>query len=246
MLVIAHRGANQEAVENSWEAMEKAIAGGSQRIELDVILSQDDLPFIFHDDTLVRLCQVHRNFAELHSREIGALRLPDGSKIPRGEQVVARILPRVELNLEIKGKEVSTAEAIAALVAKSPYAQRVVFSCFYPEPLEYLQQHYPLLTRAMLWGYDSLELNPLYFSSPQYLMARTGCGIIHPEVALVNRTFMDQAVYRGWQVYPWISLKDESPSQRLEIWKRLRSLGVDGLCTNWPREFCRWLQENPE
>jgi glycerophosphoryl diester phosphodiesterase len=243
MLVIAHRGANQEAIENSWAAMENAIAGGSQRIELDVQLSLDGVPFIFHDDTLVRLCGIHRDFSALHSRELGTIHLADGSKIPRGDQVVDKILPRVELNLEIKGSATQTAEAIACLVAASPYAERVVFSSFYPEPLRYLRAHYPQLSCAMLWGYDSLEINPLYFSSPQYLMSYGDCQIIHPQVALVTPHFMEQARYRGWRVYPWISLSDETPVQRVAIWQQLRDLGVDGFCTNWPREFCQWQHE---
>lgn len=244
MLVIAHRGVTQEAVENSWLALEKAIAVGSQRIEVDVQLSSDGKTYIFHDDSLARLCGVHRNFSQLHSREINALHLPDGSKIPTGEQIIERILPQVELNLEIKGDGVKTAHVLAPLVAQSPFAHKVVFSSFYPEPIRYLRAHYPQLTCAMLWGYDTLEINPLYFSSPQFLMDYGDCHIIHPQVALVTPAFMDQARFRGWKVYPWISVVDEPASQREAIWTKLRSLGVDGLCTNWPREFAHWVKEH--
>ncbi len=54
MLVIAHRGANKEALENSWTAFAKAIDAGATRIELDVQLSRDGHAVIMHDDHMLR------------------------------------------------------------------------------------------------------------------------------------------------------------------------------------------------
>ncbi len=245
MLVIAHRGANQEAIENSMPAMEKALAGGAQRIELDVQLSREGEPYIFHDDSLMRLCGQPHPFNQLSAAEISRMRLADGSPIPHAKEVLATMLPRVELNLEIKGGDPKTAEAIACLVARSALASRVVFSCFYPEPLRYLHLHYPKLTCAALWGYDTISINPCYFSAPQLFMDHSHCAIIHPEVALVTAAFMDQAKHRRWLVYPWISLTDEPLGQAPHLWQQLKNLGVNGLCTNWPRQFARWLKEQP-
>ena len=55
MLVIAHRGANKEAPENSWSAFEKAIEGGSDRIELDAQMTRDGIPVVIHDSSLQRV-----------------------------------------------------------------------------------------------------------------------------------------------------------------------------------------------
>ena len=56
MLVIAHRGASQEAIENSFEAFELAVESGAKRIELDVQLTADQELIVMHDDTITRTC----------------------------------------------------------------------------------------------------------------------------------------------------------------------------------------------
>ena len=56
----AHRGLhdnNSDAPENSMAAFRKAVDAG-YGIELDVQLTKDRIPVIFHDDTLKRVCGV--------------------------------------------------------------------------------------------------------------------------------------------------------------------------------------------
>ena len=50
--VIAHRGASAEAPENTLPAFERALALGVVEVELDVQLSRDGVPVLFHDRTL--------------------------------------------------------------------------------------------------------------------------------------------------------------------------------------------------
>ena len=59
----AHRGLfdnDTAAPENSLAAIRKAVAAG-YGIEFDVQLSKDDIPVVFHDGTLKRMCGVHGN-----------------------------------------------------------------------------------------------------------------------------------------------------------------------------------------
>ena len=50
--VIAHRGASAEAPENTLPAFERALAVGVVEVELDVQLSRDGVPVLFHDGSL--------------------------------------------------------------------------------------------------------------------------------------------------------------------------------------------------
>ncbi|OMH25265.1 glycerophosphodiester phosphodiesterase family protein [Motiliproteus sp. MSK22-1] len=63
--LVAHRGYPSRYPENTRLGFEKAIEAGALRIEADVQLSADEVPVIFHDQTLVRLCghkgAVHRS-----------------------------------------------------------------------------------------------------------------------------------------------------------------------------------------
>jgi glycerophosphoryl diester phosphodiesterase len=54
LLVIGHRGACGYAPENTIASFEKACALGCDMIEFDVMLSEDGVPFIFHDENLKR------------------------------------------------------------------------------------------------------------------------------------------------------------------------------------------------
>jgi len=54
VLPIAHRGASGVAPENTKIAFVKALDMGARAIEFDVQLTRDNVPIVFHDDTLER------------------------------------------------------------------------------------------------------------------------------------------------------------------------------------------------
>jgi len=86
-LVIAHRGASADEQENTIAAFERAIAVGADYAELDVQLSADGEPVVFHDLDLDRLTPLRgplrrRPLAEL--REVGIPTLSDVVEVTRG------------------------------------------------------------------------------------------------------------------------------------------------------------------
>lgn len=54
--LIAHRGWQARYVENSQDAVTGAISAGARHIEIDIQLSADGVPVLFHDRDLKRLC----------------------------------------------------------------------------------------------------------------------------------------------------------------------------------------------
>ena len=58
-LIIAHRGGSLEAPENTLAAVRHGVAVGSDWQEIDVTLSEDGHPIVFHDDTLERTTPGH-------------------------------------------------------------------------------------------------------------------------------------------------------------------------------------------
>ena len=242
MLVIAHRGANREAIENSWSAFELAIEGGATRIELDVQLSKDGDACIFHDDDLGRMLGTTALISEMNRHEIEQLKLPNGEPIPFLDQVIQRLLPRVEINVEIKGPREALSERVADLLHKNPNADRVIISSFHAEPLIWLKNHCPQLKRACLLGSDTFSWPFFSVMSPQVFMDQVATKIAHPHVDWVTENFMDQARARGWLVFPWVSMAGEE-MEREGLWTALKTFGVDGLCTNYPRQLKSWLEE---
>ena len=72
-------------------------------IELDVQLSKDKVPVVFHDDSLLRVCGVDKKVGELTLAELKTLRLLDSAEtIPTFEEFLQLVNGRVPLIVEIK------------------------------------------------------------------------------------------------------------------------------------------------
>lgn len=127
--VIGHRGAAAYAPENTLEGLHVAADMGVEWVELDVKLTRDQVPIIFHDDTLERTAGSNAPVAETDYEVIKHLDAGSwfgesfiGNKIPTLEEAVDVLLERgLGLNLEIKpcpGRERETAEVALDILSQ--------------------------------------------------------------------------------------------------------------------------------
>jgi len=241
MKIIAHRGNLECALENSWQAFSQAVAHGCDRIELDVLFSQDHHPYVIHDENLLRLTGVQANLGSLSAGEVDGIRLHNGDKIPTLESVLDTFGPHVSLNIELKSPEALDAHRVEALLlARQGKLQSVILSSFHMEPLRALKKS-PLLSPdcalALLWE------GPIAKHIPQIeaAMEELHATIIHPEAEWMDDTFIALAKKRGWTVFPWMGRKAEAKS-RTRIWARLVEWKIPGFCTNFPMSLAGWLR----
>ncbi|MFP4312780.1 MAG: glycerophosphodiester phosphodiesterase family protein [Alphaproteobacteria bacterium] len=121
--IIAHRGASAYAPENTLESLHSAADLGIEWVELDVKLTKDNVPIIFHDDNLQRTTGLDALVAQTDYKIIKDLDAGSwfgdsfiGAKIPTLEEAVnVLIAQKMGLNLEIKscpGREKETAEIV--------------------------------------------------------------------------------------------------------------------------------------
>lgn len=235
--VIAHRGANREALQNTLAAFEAAIDSGCDRIELDVHRTADDALVLYHDFEVAGKKIADTTYSQLSKHE-----LSDGSKIATLD-VALKLLDRVELNIEIKPTDKRTVEVLADYT-KNKNLEKIVFSSFYGKALGHLKQHFPAETVAFLWGLEQLNMaeHPISHFSPQVCMHKYGLSIFHPKAEMVDRPLMEFAKNSGWLVYPWCAMADEQEN-REKLWGELIELGVNGLCTNEPRALRQYLDK---
>lgn len=243
MKIIAHRGATENALENSWSSFQQAVAVGCHRIELDVRLTRDKVPVIIHDQKLDRTCTTNGLVTELNINEIQSIRLKNGERIPLFAEVLEEFGPKIEINAEIKGNCVELAEIVARMVAVSPFKDQVLLSTFSEKPLLYLKRNYPTIQRAVLWGYDTLRTHPLYFFNPLWFLRNCGTKIFHPEASLLNSRMVDQLKQHDYIIFPWVPMKGEDYPDPHQLWRKMHSLKVDGLCTNKPKELLKYLSK---
>lgn len=120
--IIGHRGCAGYAPENTLEGIHTAADMGVEWVELDVKLTKDQVPIIFHDDTLERTTNGSGKVADFTLDDLRQLEAGSwfgesfsGLKIPTLEEALEVLIDRnLGLNLEIKpcpGREAETAEA---------------------------------------------------------------------------------------------------------------------------------------
>ena len=101
----AHRGLHDnesEAPENSLPAFKKAVKAG-YGIELDVQLTKDRVPVVFHDFTLERACGKPGKVYEYTYEELQQFpRFQSNERIPKFEEVLKVVDGKVPLIVEIK------------------------------------------------------------------------------------------------------------------------------------------------
>lgn len=240
MKVIAHRGACTEALENSWDAFNKAVEAGANRIELDVHLTRDGHLVVVHDEDFQRVANNPTLVKQASRPEIEKIRLNNGEAVPFLDEVLQKLLPLIEINVEVKSPGRSTVEALLELMAKISERDRIIVSSFNLDTCQWIAQESPLTQVALLWD-KSLWWPGAFNWGPKRFMKKYGIKIFHPDARLLKRSVMDQIKAEGWSVFPYIGLQNEQNAE--ELWSYLMTLGVDGHCTNYPRHMKLWLQE---
>jgi glycerophosphoryl diester phosphodiesterase len=107
--VVAHRGASRDRPENTLAAFDEALEQGCDAIELDLRISADGVPMVFHDDSLDRAGRPGRRLEDLAAAEIQRLDAGasfhsrfHGEPVPALRQVLERYSSRTRLLLELK------------------------------------------------------------------------------------------------------------------------------------------------
>ncbi|MEM8548215.1 MAG: glycerophosphodiester phosphodiesterase family protein, partial [Pseudomonadota bacterium] len=94
--LVAHRGLQARFPENSLPAFAAALAAGARAFEIDVQLSSDGIPMLYHDADLQRISGLEGRINDLHSREL--VQLPAHEPERLGEEFAhQRITPVKEL-----------------------------------------------------------------------------------------------------------------------------------------------------
>lgn len=129
--LIAHRGWQRRFPENTIPALQGALDAGAHNVEIDVQLSADRQPMLFHDLTLRRLCRqrgaIHR-YSRDQLRAFSAYE-PDrfgdrflGTPIAHLDEVVALLqrFPQAHLFLELKRLAVQAFDVATVCDAVAP------------------------------------------------------------------------------------------------------------------------------
>lgn len=149
----AHRGLfdnETEAPENSLVAFRKAVETG-YGIELDVQLSKDDIPVVFHDASLKRMCGIDGKVWEYTLEELQKMKLAKSDEtIPTFEQVLEVIGGKVPLIIEYKMDRAITKVCELGNKVLETYGGPYCIESFHPLALIWYRKNRPDVIRGQL------------------------------------------------------------------------------------------------
>lgn len=149
----AHRGLHDnqsDAPENSMAAFGKAVEAG-YGIELDVQLSKDRIPVVFHDETLERVCGVKGKVRDYTFQELQEFTLLDSEeKIPRFADFLKLVDGRAPLIIEIKIYEKAATVCSLADELIRQYRGTYCIESFHPLALWWYRKNRPRVVRGQL------------------------------------------------------------------------------------------------
>jgi glycerophosphoryl diester phosphodiesterase len=126
--IVAHRGVADGVPENTIAAFQRALELGADAFEMDVRLSKDGVPVVFHnfylDETTDASGPVfERTVAELREMKLRGADGEEGDQfgIPTLREVLETFAGRLGLEIEVKGPEPESAEVVAATL--EPFRQ---------------------------------------------------------------------------------------------------------------------------
>ncbi len=229
-LVIAHRGASADAVENTLAAFRLARAQGADGVELDVMRCATGEVVVFHDDDLERLGRRAGLVRATPWDELRTVELGNGpgggEKIPLLDEVLEELGPLL-VNVELKSassvRDDGLAAAVADILRRHAAGARALVSSFDPLLLGRFRLRAPEVATGLLFAHDP-EL-PLRRAWAAPLLRPTA---LHPEAVLVDARSVRAWRARGYALNVWTV--DDPAELRL-----LAALGIDGIITNRPK-----------
>lgn len=152
----AHRGLHNnidENPENSLLAFTMAIDSG-YGIELDVQVTRDNIPVIFHDNSLLRACQLQTSIKDHSLEELKKIDLfKSQEKIPSLEEVLDLVDGQVPLIVEIKNDSKNITEIIHIADVLDKYKGLYCIESFNPLAVIWYKKNRPHIIRGQLSSY---------------------------------------------------------------------------------------------
>lgn len=154
---IAHRALHDKAqgrVENSRAAVRAAVDAG-YGIEIDLQLSADGVPMVFHDEALQRLTGRDGFVAQHDAAALGAMMLTHGDEgIPTLAEILDIVAGKVALLIEIKDQDGLLGPSVGPLeqataAALADYAGPVAVMSFNPHSIAAMARLAPAIPRGL-------------------------------------------------------------------------------------------------
>ena len=223
-LIIAHRGASNQAPQNTLAAFEQAIADGTDMVELDVQETADGQVVVFHDSDFMNLAATDLKIWDATSErlqdiDIGSHFDPAFSteRVPTLREALELCRDRTIVNIELKyyGHDQRLARRVVGLVSEMQMDDQVVYMSLKQKAVKELKRLRPDATVGLL---SAVSIGDLTGVDADFFAVSTRIA----DRRLIRRVHaVDRSIF-VWTV--------DEPAVMLQ----LIAAGVDGVITNSP------------
>jgi glycerophosphoryl diester phosphodiesterase len=232
--VIAHRGSSGQAPENTLASLHLAGQQGIKWVEIDVMLSGDGIPVIFHDDYLSRTTNGE---GLIHKTPLAQLKLLDAGSW-KGEEYHQESIPTLReaievisqygmgLNLELKPCEGLEEETSAASID--------ILKQYWPKKLPLLLSsfnYFSLISAKVLWpevdrGYNVSAIPKTWRERLEYL----DCSGLHIHQSFFDAEQVSEIKAAGYKV---LAFTINNECLALELYEQ----GLDAVFSDYPQQI---------
>lgn len=182
--LVAHRGYTLHYPENTLLGLEAAIVAGAGFLEVDIQLSKDQVPYLFHDRNLQRLCGQKGALHEYSSTELSQFRASDYGRFGYkyvdnpitsliGLMGLMQRYPEVTVFIELKrssldhfGIELMVKKVLSVL---EPVKHQCVIISYNIDALAHVNSYYDWPVGAVTDEWEERNTKPIVDLNPQYL-----------------------------------------------------------------------------
>ena len=213
-LIIAHRGASGYEVENSLAAFRAAADRGADAVELDIHTTADGALVVHHGERIGDHFIAHASLREVRDHP-----LPNGESVPMLEEALAVIVPRMIAFVEIKSVPPRLDDRLFEMIECTGAPDRVALHAFDHRVIHRMGEKRPHIKRGVL--------SASYPMHPVRCLEDADASTLWQHVNHVDDALV--AAIHGAEMTLYVYTVNEP-----ETIRRLGSLGVDGICTDFP------------
>lgn len=230
--IIGHRGASDDAPENTISSIKEAFVQGADGVEVDVRLTKDERVVCIHDKNTVRTTGLslevkNTNYRELKNLDAGSWKGAawKDELIPSLEEVLKEVPLNKEIFIEIK-TSLEIIDPLISLVLSSKITKKnITMISFNAEVIKEIKLRLPEVTCNLLTAFD-----PSYNEKdlPQLLKKIDADGVGVQNHAKLTKDFIDKIKNINKDVHVWTVNEGEKA-------KKYSLLGLSSITTNKPR-----------
>jgi len=231
--IVAHRGVHNSHPENTIPAFEEAVKEGADAVELDVRLSADGVPVIYHYYYLDELTTLSGPVFNFTYKQLKQARFtnPDTSEldicIPSLAEALELFAGRIGLEIEIKGPEPKALGVVCNLLCDFRHAwDSVEITSYEPMHLVEIRENCPGIATDMLVPHSEPWMGSDVLAYQSIHRARmAGARAVHLHPTQLTRQLADDIRNSGIGIHAWdLNTTDD--------WEIIHSLGIPKVNTD--------------